>query len=610
MADDVQALLNEAAGLPYGEAKSVLVERALRTAEARHEHALSVRARLELITCYQFGGEPVKSFATFSRALADYDAEPGRWEEREVHRLLWQFKWIMGAIQRFPEIPLTRALDALDDMERRYRQAGDLMHAVYSARCSMAWHLGDEAGLAEWFHRWRTTPRDRLANCQACDISHQAHKLGALGRDEEAVALAAPVVSGQFTCFSQPQSILCTLLPIYLRTGRLDAAADAHRRAYRLVQGKAADIDDIGTHMGFCARTGNEARGLEILERELPLLERPPSPDDAADFMVGAALVLRRLEEGGHAGLTVRRSGAEVPVPELRAEMEAGARAIAARFDARNGNDAYSRRLETRLAATPVTDRLPLMPHARRTVTGSPEERWRSGAARSDVGELEEAVAGFTQAGDGARAALARVDLARAYLKADRPMDAAEVAEEALPLLEGEQDTAETRRLLSRALARLGESARAVEALRAVGDADAFFEIAELLGARDDDRDAAAAYAEAAELYRRDGDLLQAAIAMRLHALSTHYGYDDASMITYAYERARQAFDAAASHPGVASERARLAWEEAAALDWLGLHEAAVARCTEALDAFRDLDDEAGIAMATALMEELREQDD
>ncbi|MER7499559.1 hypothetical protein AB0L05_31190 [Nonomuraea pusilla] len=358
----VYRMLADAWDLPYGEARTVLLEGALRAAEDLRDPKLVVQARLDLTRAYQHGGEPVKAFATFTRNLAAYDAEPGSFEERQVRGLLWQFKWIMASIRRFPEIPLRRALDALDDMERRYRQAGGLLHAVYAARCGMARHLGDDEGLAEWFHRWHVQPRDDLSDCQACDIGARASVLACLGRDEEAVALAAPVVSGTFTCSSQPQGILTAMLTIYLRTSRLEEAAEAHRKAYRLCQGDLASLDDLGEHLAFCARTGNEARGLEILQRELPLLDRPPSPGHAQPFMVGAALVLRRLEETGHGGLTVLRGGREAPVPELRAAMEAGAREIAARFDARNGTDVHTRRLEADLAAPPLTRRLPLLP--------------------------------------------------------------------------------------------------------------------------------------------------------------------------------------------------------------------------------------------------------
>ncbi|MFD1932080.1 hypothetical protein ACFSKW_11405 [Nonomuraea mangrovi] len=363
---DVEEMLDQARQMPYGEARSVLLEQALKA--AGHDPELAFEVRLELTEAYQYGAEPAKSFATFSRSVADYDADPGRWSDWQTYSLLWQFKWIASDMRRFPEVPLQRAYDALAEMERRYVEAGYGLHAVHTQRTYVAEHIGDRAAADEWFHQWQTTPRDDMSDCEGCDPSGKVWHLSWMGRDEEAIELAAPVVAGHLTCHVQPQGILSNLLLPYLRTGRLDEAAAAHLRAYRLVQGDANYVDDFGDHMEFCALTGNETRGLEILQRELPLLERSPTPSDRMHFAGCAALLLRRLEDLGQGGLTVRRNGADVPVGRLREELEADARALAARFDARNGTGEQSRRLEERLAAEPLVDHLPLTPHARRVV--------------------------------------------------------------------------------------------------------------------------------------------------------------------------------------------------------------------------------------------------
>ena len=48
-------------------------------------------------------------------------------------------------------------------------------------------------------------------------------------------------LAGRLSCTEQPQTILSGLMVPYLRTGRLEEAADAHRRSYRLMRGKLAD---------------------------------------------------------------------------------------------------------------------------------------------------------------------------------------------------------------------------------------------------------------------------------------------------------------------------------------------------------------------------------
>ncbi|WP_336205080.1 hypothetical protein [Nonomuraea sp. LPB2021202275-12-8] len=622
MAEDVAALLREADAMPYGEARTVLVERALRAAEAGDDHDLVIRARLDLAEAYQYGGEPVKVFATFSRNLADYDAEPGRWDRWVTHELLWQFKWVVANMRQFPQIPLRRTLDALDEMERRYRQAGDMTHAVHAKRCFTASHLGDDEGMREWFHRWQTSPRDELSDCEACDTSSKVWALASLGRDEDAVAAAKPVVEGRSTCAVQPQNMLITVLLPYVRTGRLEQAAQAHRRAYRIVRGQPSHLEDIGTHLEFCALTGNETRGLEILQRELPLLERPPSPSQERTFQEGAALLLRRLEETGHGHLTVRRAGRDVPVPELRAAMEAGARRISAEFDARNGNDTHSRQTERRLAARPLVARLPLFPHHRASSTGSPHDNWRRGVAALDqaasrdhdagpaVRELAEAVAGFTERGDTAGAALARVDLARAYLAAGRALDAAETAEEAVTLLDRADGTAPAaaRRTLAAAQHALGEYDRQLATLRRLGDPAALMDMADDMNGRDEDRQAAGAYAAAADLFEAAGDLLAAGRALTLHATSVHYAGDDRAGIAAAFDRARAALTAAGKERA-ARELALLAYEEADVLRWQDEHDRAAELAREAADAFTALGDEDDAELARDLLRALGEDD-
>ncbi|MFI6598348.1 hypothetical protein ACIBHX_18990 [Nonomuraea sp. NPDC050536] len=446
MAEDVEALLARAGSMPYGEARTILVERALKEAEAGRDPKLIIQARFDLTAAYQHGGEPGKSFATFSRNVAAHDSNPGWFSEWHAWRLLWQFKWIMSDMRKFPEIPLRRALDALDDMERRYRIAGGTLHAVHAQRCLIAWHLGEEDETRAWLRRWETTPRDDLSDCEACDLSGRAYVLSGLGRDAEAVEAAGPVLAGEITCSSQPQGVLCTLLLPYVRAGRLEEAAAGHRRAYRLVQGKAGYLDDFGDHLEFLALTGNHARGLELLQRELPLLERAPSPAAALRFMSGAALVLRRLEETGHADLTVRRADRDVPVPELRAELESGARAIAARFDARNNGVVHTARLERTLAAEPLAEYLPLVPRARRDPGGDPEEPWRQARALREIGDHDGAVAVYTELAEGG----ALLEAAELLSDLDRDEEAAEAFDRAARLFDAEGDPLAAARALAR----------------------------------------------------------------------------------------------------------------------------------------------------------------
>ncbi|MGI5212548.1 hypothetical protein [Plantactinospora sp. CA-290183] len=358
--------------MPYGSGQIAAVEQLIRQADAAGDEQVAFASRMLATTAYVYGGEPARSFVTFSWCLADFDRDPKPFHRRYEHNLLWYFKYMVNALLNFPEVPLDRTRSVLDDMERRYREGGHSLQAVYKHRHRVARHLGADEEAAEWYRRWTTTPRDDLSDCAGCDPSSQIDYLSSTGRHEEAVALAEPVLAGRLSCTEQPQGVLTALLGAYLHTGRREQARDAHLRAYRRHRGNLADLWDIGDHVTFCAVTGNEARGLELVERHLEWLDRPPSPAAAMAFAASAALLLRRLVAAGHPTLTVRRQGhaerpaADVPVTELADELAGMATGLAARFDERNGSTAQSEWVVERMALEPVVDHLPLSATARR----------------------------------------------------------------------------------------------------------------------------------------------------------------------------------------------------------------------------------------------------
>ena len=333
--DELDRMIRQSWSMPPGAGRIAAAEEAVRQADALADPNLAFDARMAATEAYQRGGEPAKTFVTFSWCLAEYDRNPGERSRWDAHLLLWFFKYVVSSLTRFPEVPLDRTYAVLDDMQRRYLAGGHSLHAVYQHRWVVAHHLGDTDAAASWYEKWCAAPRDDNSDCVGCDPTSKVTHLSSTKRYEEAVALAVPVLAGQLTCDEQPQAILTELLTPYLRTGRLDEARDAHRRSYRALRGNLADLGSISSHVRFCAVTGNEPRALEIVERHLDWLDRAPSPHSEMYFAAAAGMVLRRLAASGHGDLPVRRR--EQSAAEVGEELAARAIAIAQRFDARNG---------------------------------------------------------------------------------------------------------------------------------------------------------------------------------------------------------------------------------------------------------------------------------
>ncbi|AXH89928.1 hypothetical protein ACFWDZ_08675 [Micromonospora aurantiaca] len=372
--DDLWRMHHEIESMPYGPGQIAALEQLLRRADAGDDRHLAFAARVTGTTAYVYGGEPAKSFVTFSWCLAEYDKDPQPYHQRYTHQLLWFFKYMVNAMVKFPELPLDRTYAVLDDMERRYRDSGHSLQAVYKHRYLVAAHLGDDEAAEQWYRKWMTTPRDTLSDCAGCDPTTQVAHLVRHGRHEEAVALAEPVLAGRLTCSEQPQGILTALLTPYRETGRTDAARDAHREAYRRVRGHLADLWDIADHVEFCTVTGNEARALELVERHLDWLDRAPTPAAAMHFAAAASAALRQVpaELTVHRRASGERAAADVPAGALADELAGTATALAERFDARNGTTHQSGLIARKLKAGPVGEHLPLSASLRRPAVPAP----------------------------------------------------------------------------------------------------------------------------------------------------------------------------------------------------------------------------------------------
>ncbi|MFB9909428.1 tetratricopeptide repeat protein [Allokutzneria oryzae] len=350
--------------LPFGPSATAAAEEVIQHADANMWPDLQYAGRILATRCYQYGAEPSKAFVTFSWCLNAYDR--GEADPRFDHQLFWYFKWMVGSLTTFPEVPLDRARAVLDDMERRYKIAGHGMNAVHQRREMLARHIGDMDTAREQYRLWNASARDAMSDCERCEPGAKVNHLVRLGRYEEAIEVAQPGLVSDGDCSEQPQGILTNLLVAYLRTGRLEEAVDAHRRAYRAMQHDRGELHAIGSHLRFCALTGNHSRGLELLERHIGWLEEPPTPMAEMWFAGAAANLLARLVDAGYDDITVRRPGGEVEVRDLLPELAARAREIAARFDARNGTGEQGERVRELIEAEPIVEYLPLSGVARR----------------------------------------------------------------------------------------------------------------------------------------------------------------------------------------------------------------------------------------------------
>ncbi|MGW0207279.1 hypothetical protein ACWDZ8_16225, partial [Streptomyces sp. NPDC003233] len=303
--DELYQALQENDRRPYGRTRTVTAEELVDAAEQFAEPVPLGHALLALQKAYNYGSEPRKSPVVFARLLTLFDEQPDVFDERLRHTLFWRFKWVAHALRQLPEIPLASLRQWLTEMRDRYEKAGLGLQPYYGQAYQLAAHVGEDTDLA--FELWAGRTRTRLSDCEACEICERARYHLAAGDDERALRTWDPVLAGKESCQEEPaRSISYALLPL-LRTGRTDRARELHLAGYRGCRRNPSMSGEVGRHLEFCALTGNEARGLELLAENRSLFDDVDSPLDLLSFLTGVEVLLQRVELLGHGGVTAQQ---------------------------------------------------------------------------------------------------------------------------------------------------------------------------------------------------------------------------------------------------------------------------------------------------------------
>ncbi|MGW7369052.1 tetratricopeptide repeat protein, partial [Streptomyces sp. NPDC054841] len=373
--EDIRRALWENASAPNGLLRNARAEELVAAAESTGDRDLLRQALFGLIKAYEYSTERGKMMVPFAQLLQEWDQDPSAFDSGDTYTFHWMFKWVSSGMLSLPEMPLASMEKWLAEMERRYRVGGYSERAVRQAEFELADDTGDTERAARAFAAWTAADRDQMANCHACELNDQGYYWLNQGQDEKALQVWEPVLAGRSTCLEEPHRVLAkSLLPL-LRTGRTDEARTNHLRGYRMARDNESLLPSIGLHIEFCALTGNEGRGLELLAEHAAHLTADGNPWARLEMFTGTLVLLQRLLALGlETQPAVAFAGQQRTVRELYDILDTEATSIAGRFDARNGSDVVSRRLSDRRARRPLADRLPLGVRAAALTTAAPSK--------------------------------------------------------------------------------------------------------------------------------------------------------------------------------------------------------------------------------------------
>jgi hypothetical protein len=346
---DVATVLAEASSLNDGPTKVDLLLESVRLADHARDADAGFEARLRLMEAALVCGSADVLLVAYAWCLSRAEREPERFS---LYQTLWRYRWAIVYLPTFPEIPRARIEGAIADMTRRYRTAGASLRPVHLLRWKVAMKLGDAGMAADARRAWARSRRDWLTDDEQTEAVTQIDYLLFRERWAAAAAAAREYIDGAGPPRAYLDSVLSWLPVPLLRLGRAGDALAVHERGYRMTTRNVALVTQAGRHVQFLALTHNFPRAVRLVERYLPYCVGS-DPEDQVEFYRCLLTLLRVLRETGKASVRLRltpacpgfRPDGRYDLADVDRVYQAAAAAVAGRYDARDGNDYYTRQL-------------------------------------------------------------------------------------------------------------------------------------------------------------------------------------------------------------------------------------------------------------------------
>jgi hypothetical protein len=335
----------ERLGTLRGEALLASMQDVIQTARANDDGDTAAEFARHLIEASSAEGRLDYEMIGFGQ-LKDLYQRDARYADLR-REILWYYKWITEHLPEYVAVPAAQVESTFQDMERFYRAENEGLRPVLGLRARAAAFMGRDVEAEHYATQWAQAAEQETDDCPACQTHSRVQLLLDLGRPEEAVEAAGPVLQGEQSCEEVPATTFSRLLlPLLL----LDRAAEALflstiiRRQVRLVPGLVGYLAD---HIVFLSAAGV----LDVAKRLAVVMaaraEGLPSPWDQFTTSRAMWVFLSRFVKEGGGRIVLPRTqlsadGEAVPAEKAAAYYEGRARRLAKQFDARNGTDRFS----------------------------------------------------------------------------------------------------------------------------------------------------------------------------------------------------------------------------------------------------------------------------
>ncbi len=351
--------------LDHGSARLSAIKNALDEALEKQDDDSVLSLYYEYMYEDTIHGDMNNGIIIFPEYVAFFENHP-ELHKQHSHSLIWSYKWMIGNLEKYYQIPLDRAEKLFNDYAdicRRFNYSlrTYYQNIVYFMRSELVVN-GDEKfcgmTIQEAHRNMLRCRRDGMSDCRACELEDELAYIFDIEKNiEKGMEAAKPLLDGRYTCAKEPHCALADIAEEYFENNDGENAYRYLKKAIHLIN---SDYGNEATLLGTkcsCIRMMSYIdvkKALTMFKRVLPFAGDNIAGSTKYDFFRAAYILMCNLEKNGTDKVRIRLPfrNEEIYNPDNIYETEIlkkffydNAKIYADKFDNRNGNNNYNDRL-------------------------------------------------------------------------------------------------------------------------------------------------------------------------------------------------------------------------------------------------------------------------
>jgi hypothetical protein len=345
----IQKLLIKADTVQSPHDRVKFIKKAINIADTHNDTEWGFDLRKQIIEAEKSTSSCIEGLPAITWILETYEQYPELCNESDF---LLEYKWMLQAARRNANVSMEQLESIIEDYKARLQKNGFSLHSYYSARAQMAFQQNKLDEAKEYLQLRKFEEHDDLSFCVACEIHDWVEYELLSGNIDAAISTGEKLFSGKEQCKYVPFQTVCITLDVLDKYGCNDSA----ERLFNIADAKLeimqtddmSNIGYIGNLIYFLTKR-DKNKAWDFFEKYLAW---SLNCEDYYNFQFSSG-VLSLFKGSGTHPLNITsevpwyKSSGIYELSELYEYYNSQATALAAKFDARNGNTTFTDKLNS-----------------------------------------------------------------------------------------------------------------------------------------------------------------------------------------------------------------------------------------------------------------------